>query len=197
MMNNIESRELQEMKEQLAILTQKLEKEAIVNERLIRQSMKDKASSISRKAITESIVTLIMLPFYIWVMPGLVGVSVGLCCYACFFMVAVLIYNYYIHNLFRPEKFINGNLLEARKDTLTAKKLYNKWIMYIGIPFCIVFIGWFTHDISQVLRGEMLQRALTGLIIGCTIGGIIGIFIYKKAQRTMNEILEQIKEMQI
>ena len=63
MMNNIDSIELQEMKEQLAILTQKLEKETIVNERLIRQSMKDKASTIRRKAIIESIVTLIMIPY--------------------------------------------------------------------------------------------------------------------------------------
>ena len=49
MKNDIESRELQEMKEQLAILTQKLEKETIVNERLLRQSMKNKASSIRKE----------------------------------------------------------------------------------------------------------------------------------------------------
>ena len=93
-MNYIESKELQEMKEQLAILTQKLEKETIVNERLIRQSMKDKASTIRRKAIVESIVTLIMIPYFIWVMPNVIAISTGLCCFTCFFMVLALVCNY-------------------------------------------------------------------------------------------------------
>ena len=37
MTNNTESKELLEMKEQLSLLVQKLEKETIVNERLIRR----------------------------------------------------------------------------------------------------------------------------------------------------------------
>lgn len=197
MKNNIESRELQEMKEQLAILTQKLEKETIVNERLLRQSMKNKASSIRRRAIVESIATLIMIPYFIWVMPGLIGISVGLCSFTCFFMIAALAYNFYIHSHFQPEKFAHGSLLEARKDTLRTQKLYSKWRMYIGIPFCIVFISWFAYDISQVMHGEELRGALGGVAIGCVLGVIVGTFIHKKIQRTMNEIVEQIEEMQV
>ena len=197
MKNDIESRELQEMKEQLAILTQKLEKETIVNERLLRQSMKNKASSIRRRAIVESIATLIMIPYFIWVMPGLIGISVGLCSFTCFFMIAALAYNFYIHSHFQPEKFAHGNLLEARKDTLRTQKLYSKWRMYIGIPFCIVFISWFAYDISQVMHGEELRGALGGIAIGCVLGVIVGTFIHKKIQRTMNEIVEQIEEMQV
>ena len=197
MKNDIESRELQEMKEQLAILTQKLEKETIVNERLLRQSMKNKASSNRKRAIVESIATLIMIPYFIWVMPGLIGISVGLCSFTCFFMIAALAYNFYIHSHFQPEKFAHGNLLEARKDTLRTQKLYSKWQMYIGIPFCIVFISWFAYDISQVMHGEELQGALGGVAIGCVLGVIVGTFIHKKMQRAMNEILEQIEEMQV
>ena len=115
MMNDIDSRELQEMKEQLAILTQKLEKETIVNERLIRQSMKNKASSIRRAAIAETIITLIMIPYFIWVMPEILNISTGLCYFTSFFMALALACNFYIHSRFRPEKFVEGNLLEVRK----------------------------------------------------------------------------------
>ena len=196
MMNDFDSRELQEMKRQLAILTQKLDKETIVNERLIRQSMKNKASSIRRRAIAESIVTLIMIPYFVWVMPGLVGISVGLCSFTCFFMIAALAYNYYIHSHFQPEKFTNSSLLEVRKDTLRTKKLYSKWQMCAGIPFCIAFITWFAYDVSHIFHGEALQITLGGLVAGCILGAIIGTSIYGKTQRTMNEILEQIEEMQ-
>ena len=48
MTNNIESKELLEMKEQLSLLIKKLDKETIVNERMIRRSMKEKADRLNR-----------------------------------------------------------------------------------------------------------------------------------------------------
>ena len=196
MRDYIDSRELQEMKEQLAILTQKLEKEAIVNERLIRQSMKNKASSIRRAAIIESIITLIMIPYFIWVMPNVIAISTGLCYFTCFFMVLALVCNYYIHSRFRPEKFIGSNLLEVRKDTLMMKKFYINWLKFIGIPFIIVFFSWFVHDIRLACPGEELNGIYYGIGFGILLGTIIGTILFKKIQNTANEILEQIEEMQ-
>ena len=193
----IDSRELQQMKEQLAILTQKLDKETIVNERLMRQAMKSKASWLRRKAILESAITLIMIPYFIWVMPGLCGISVEFCAFVCFFLVLALGYNYYIHTRFRPDKFAHGNLLEARKDTLMLKKFYANWLKFIGIPFIVIFLCWFVHDITKAIHGEELQGALYGMAVGVVIGGIIGIYRYRKTQRTADEILEQIEEMQV
>ena len=196
MRDYIDSRELQEMKEQLAILTQKLEKEAIINERLIRQSMKNKASSIRRAAIIESIITLIMIPYFIWVMPNVIAISTGLCYFTCFFMVLALVCNYYIHSRFRPEKFIGSNLLEVRKDTLMMKKFYINWLKFIGIPFIIVFFSWFVHDIRLAYPGEELNGIYYGIGFGILLGTIIGTILFKKIQNTANEILEQIEEMQ-
>ena len=193
----IDSKELQQMKEQLAILTQKLDKETIVNERLMRNAMKNKASWLRRKAILESAITLIMLPYFIWVMPGLCGISVELCVFTCFFMVLALGYNFYIHTHFQPEKFTHGNLLEARQDTLMLKRFYANWLKFIGIPFIVVFFAWFIHDMAQVIHGEALQGVLGGMAIGIIIGGIIGIYRYRKTQRTADEILAQIEEMQV
>ena len=197
MRDYIDSRELQEMKEQLAILTQKLEKEAIVNERLIRQSMKNKASSIRRAAIVESIITLIMIPYSIWVMPNVIAISTGLCCFTCFFMVLALVCNYYIHSRFRPDKFVLGNLLEVRKDTLMIKRFYINWLKFIGLPFIIVFFSWFVHDIRIAYPGEDLNGIYYGIGFGILLGTIIGTIQFKKIQNTADEILEQIEEMQV
>ena len=196
MMNYIESKELQEMKEQLAILTQKLDKEAIVNERLIRQSMKNKATSIRKIAIAESIVTLIMIPYILWVMPNVIAISTGLCCFTCFFMVLALAGNYYIHSRFRPDKFVLGNLLEARKDTLTMKRFYINWLK-IGIPFLVAFFSWFIHDIRLAYPGEELNGIYYGIGFGILLGTTIGIIQFKRIQNTADEILEQIEEMQV
>lgn len=192
----IDSRELQQMKEQLAILTQKLDKETIVNERLMRQAMKSKASWLRRKTILESTITLIMIPYFIWVMPGLFGLSVEFCAFTCFFMVLALGYNYYIHTHFRPDKFAHGNLLEARQDTLMLKKFYANWRKYVGFPFCVIFFAWYIHDISHVLHGDELNNVLIGMAAGVVLGIIAGRFQYRKVQRAIDGILEQIEEMQ-
>ena len=195
MMNDFDSRELQEMKKQLSILTQKLEKETIVNERLIRQSMKNKASSIRRTAIVEAIITLAMIPYFIFVMPKILAISTGLCYFTCFFIVLALAGSYHIHSRFRPDKFVQGNLIEVRKDTLNMKKSYINWLK-IGIPFLIVFFSWFIHDMQQAYPKENLYGIYCGIGFGILIGSIVGIMSFRKIQHTANEILEQIEEMQ-
>ena len=152
--------EFEEMKAQLALLNKKLEQETIVNERLIRRSMKEKASSLRRKAIIESVVSLIMIPYFIWVMPQLIGLSTGFCLFVCFMLALAIGYNYYIHSHFRPDEFVYGDLVKAKKNTLMLKKFYANWLKFIGIPFIIVFLGWFAFEIKQHFQGEELQGIL-------------------------------------
>jgi hypothetical protein len=187
--------EFEEMKAQLALLNKKLEQETIVNERLIRRSMKEKASSLRRKAIVESIISLIMIPYFIWVMPQLIGLSTGFCLFVCFMLALALGYNYYIHSHFRPDEFVYGDLIKAKKNTLMLKKFYANWLKFIGIPFIIVFLGWFAFEIKQHFQGEELQSILGGMAIGLVLGVIIGTYRYLKTQRMADDILTQIEEL--
>ena len=187
--------EFEEMKAQLALLNKKLEQETLVNERLIRRSMKEKASSLRRKAIIESIISLIMIPYFIWVMPQLIGLSTGFCLFVCFMLALALGYNYYIHSHFRPDEFVYGDLIKAKKDTLMLKKFYANWLKFIGIPFIIVFLGWFAFEIKQHFQGEELQSILGGMAIGLVLGVIIGTYRYLKTQRMADDILTQIEEL--
>ena len=187
--------EFEEMKAQLALLNKKLEQETIVNERLIRRSMKEKASSLRRKAIVESIISLIMIPYFIWVMPQLIGLSTGFCLFVCFMLALALGYNYYIHSHFRPDEFVYGDLIKAKKNTLMLKKFYANWLKFIGIPFIIVFLGWFTFEIKQHFQGEELRSILGGMAIGLVLGVIIGTYRYLKTQRMADDILTQIEEL--
>ena len=187
--------ELEEMRAQLAILNKKLEKETIVNERLMRSSMKDKAWTLRRKAIVEAIVTIISIPYFMWGMPNLLGLSMGFCTFVCLMMILALGYNYYIHTHFRPDEFIYGNLVKARKDTMMLKKFYANWVKYIGIPFIVIFLGWFAYEITQKLQGEQLQSVLIGMGVGIVLGLVIGIFNYCRTQRIADDILQQIEEL--
>ena len=196
MTNTIDSKELQEMKVQLDLLTKKLERETIVNQRLIRSSMKEKARNLLRNIILESLVCIIMIPFFIGILPQISPHSMYFCAFSVAFMMLALCYNYYMYREFHTKDFSEANLIEARKATLKFKRLTRRWTYCIGIPFIMVFIPWFVYENALVYKGEMLQIPLISAAIGLLIGGVIGIYQFNKTIRTTDEILMQIEELE-
>ena len=196
MTNNIDSKELLEMKEQLSLLIKKLDKETIVNERMIRRSMKEKADRLNRRLIVEILVCLIMIPFFICVLPNLSKVSMPFCIFSAGFFALGVLYDFYMYLRFRPQKFIEGNMIEVRRDTLNFKKQTLRWTYCIGIPFLVVYIAWFVYEKMQYYQGEILKIVLVSALIGFLIGGAIGINIFVKTLRATDEILMQIEELE-
>ena len=196
MTNNIDSKEMLEMKEQLSLLIKKLDKETIVNERMIRRSMKEKADRLNRRLIVESLVALIMIPFFICVLPNLSKVSMPFCIFSAGFFALAILYDFYMYLRFRPQKFIEGNMIEARRDTLNFKKQTLRWTYCIGIPFLVVYIAWFVYEKMQYYQGEILKIVLVSALIGFLIGGAIGINVFLKDLRATDEILSQIEELE-
>lgn len=196
MTNNIDSKEMLEMKEQLSLLIKKLDKETIVNERMIRRSMKEKADRLNRRLIVEILVSLIMIPFFICVLPNLSKVSMPFCIFSAGFFALAILYDFYMYLRFRPQKFIEGNMIEARRDTLNFKKQTLRWTYCIGIPFLVVYIAWFVYEKMQYYQGEILKIVLVSALIGFLIGGAIGINVFIKTLRTTDEILMQIEELE-
>ena len=185
-----------EMKEQLSLLIKKLDKETIVNERMIRRSMKEKADRLNRRLIVEILVCLIMIPFFICVLPNLSKVSMPFCIFSAGFFALGVLYDFYMYLRFRPQKFIEGNMIEARRDTLNFKKQTLRWTYCIGIPFLVVYIAWFVYEKMQYYQGEILKIVLVSALIGFLIGGAIGINIFLKTLRATDEILMQIEELE-
>ena len=196
MTNNIDSKEMLEMKEQLSLLIKKLDKETIVNERMIRRSMKEKADRLNQRLIVESLVALIMIPFFICVLPNLSKVSMPFCIFSAGFFALAILYDFYMYLRFRPQKFIEGNMIEARRDTLNFKKQTLRWTYCIGIPFLVVYIAWFVYEKMQYYQGEILKIVLVSALIGFLIGGAIGINVFIKTLRTTDDILSQIEELE-
>lgn len=196
MNNTIDSKELQEMKAQLEMLTKKLEQETIVNERQIRQSMKDKANYLHWFLIRESIISIIGIPFFIWILPNISKISMLFCATCAIFLAIELFYNYYLFRRISPNKFAGDNLIEARKETLNFKQQTLKWTFWFEVPFVIVIFILFIYEKSHFHDGVILNIALTSGIIGFIIFASISYYHLRKLLRTTNEILSQIEELE-
>ena len=194
----IESKELLEMKEQMALLKQKLDKEKIVNKELVRRVMKTKANSLRTKAILESLLAFLIIPIFTWIMYAQFNFSIALCSFFGIVVICAQVYSYYIHHKFRPEHFINNSVLEVKKETLQLKKHYANWLKYISIPFDVTFLTWFIYEAIQLSQANNIRTTIFSISV---VVIFISMFIlamgqYNKIQRTADEIISQIEELE-
>ena len=190
------SHEMEEMRAQLGTLKEKLEKQTIINERHIRNSMKSKMSDINRTITGTIIAGIFALVYCTWYftyqgcsLPYIIGTGVMLAvCLAITIVQKVA--------LGRMD-FSRGNLIETAEKLSKIKKHYQNWYK-IAIPMLTIWLGWTIYEMSGIigLDTPMGLGFCCGAVAGVIIGGIIGIRINRKVIRKTTEILDQISELQ-
>ena len=196
MENTFISHELEEMRSQIGILKEKLEKQNIVNEKHIRKSMKSNMSSINRTVtitIFLGIFALVYCTWFFWQQGCSLAfvISTGIMLAVCLGLtIAQRV------NLGRMD-FSKGNLVETAQNLGKIKTHYQDWYK-IAIPLLVVWFGWMIYEMTDILglEGPMAIGFFCGAATGVIIGGILGFRINRKIVRKTGEILEQIEELQ-
>ncbi|MBR2031134.1 MAG: hypothetical protein IKA04_02855 [Alistipes sp.] len=196
-MNSTEMNELNEMREQLATLKKQLNSQEIINDRLIKEAMSRKLSTLNNSAVWMCIVCVVMIPLGYFNFQRL-GHSTAFCiATAALFLicfVAIFISHYRIHK----RDVFSGNLVTVYKEVARMKKIYKNW-HYWSIPMVIVWFGWLEYELYLNQANEditaLLMISASG-IFGGIIGGIVGLRIHKRTLRTADDLLRQIEELQ-
>ena len=183
--------ELNEMKQQISLLRRKLEKETIVNEKLIRSSMRDKLKAVKRRSYILCAVAIGVCP--LWATPTFdfhsswfKGVTIA-------FLFIAVAYEIYCDQLLSTQNYVSGNLIDEARKLSRYKQLSRQW-HWFSIPFLFIWLSWFVYEATSV--GDFhANNILIGGLIGGTIGGVIGWRIYRKGQNAVSEVIEQIEEL--
>lgn len=185
--------ELENMRQQMEMLKKKLEQQEIVNDRIMRKSMKRNVSNINRRNLSICILALFMIPYCYWAFIVLAHFSLAFWIATALFNLACIVYTYYnTKDLIKPD-LMEEELLEVRRKVARAKKLDSQWLL-IGIPFVVLWIGWFAYEAYKVNGMDGLMGFGLAALIGGTIGGILGFRIHYKTQRQYQEIIDQIED---
>lgn len=190
-MEDLNTIELNEMKKQIALLRHKLEKETIVNEKLIRASMRDKLKAVKRRSYILCAVGIGACP--LWASPifdfhsiWFIGVTIA-------FLFIAVAYEIYCNQLLSTQNYITGSLIDEVRKLNRYRQLTRQWHRF-GIAFLCVWVPWFVYEATSV--GEIhVNNILIGGLIGGIIGGAIGWTIYRKGQNAVSEVIEQIEEL--
>ena len=185
--------ELEEMRQQMAILKDKLESQTIVNDRFIRRSIKRNVSTINRRYLVMTIIALAMIPYGYWAFVMLNGLSVALWIALCVLMLAVVGFIYINGSVLRDYNLMGGNLVEVRRKLALAKKRDGNW-PWFGIPVAVAWASWAIYEMAQKTGGN--EYLVPCCIVGILVGALVGLKVHFKTQRHYRDVLEQLEDLE-
>lgn len=186
--------ELQEMREQLAALKEKLNKQEMVNDRLIRDILIKKKKNVDKNIWIVGICGLFTVTIGNWTFSDL-GVSTWFLIGTTVLMLASFLLTIIPHNWVKKADIQSGNLLVAAKQARRLRKLY-KDLEIIGIVLAVIWLAWLFVEFSAVIENKQMLYILVGAAaIGGIIGGIIGLVLSRQTIHTLDEMIQEIEEM--
>lgn len=186
--------QLEEMREQMITLKQKLNQQEIVNDRLVRRSMRNEVGTITRRYYITMALAVLMIPYGYWVFVKLSHFSVAFWIASSIFMLACGAATFYNSRKISDPGLMSHSLVEARRKVASAKKFDADWLL-IGIPATILWLAWFFYEVYQQDNDMFVNGLFWGGCIGGLIGGVIGFMIHLKTQRQYQAIIDQIEDL--
>lgn len=198
--NNNNINELEQLREQMSIFKDKLNKQQIINDQLVRNTMKSKLSWIKNFVWGEIIIIPILL-LGMAVFHAGTGLSWWLYGFLAIGLIADATGDFIINRIPKGQ-LLSGDLVETTKRLVKMKKQRTSWFI-IGLIFVTIWLVWFIVELvlktdpGCALPDHNLVIAIMAIAVavGGVIGGIVSWFIFRKMQRTNNDIIDQLKQI--
>ena len=183
---------LREMQQQMQQLREKLNKEQIINERLLQKSCRQTVDRLKFKSnlpIVFAIVAILCSPAYLSF-----GLSPWFLIFTCVLMlvsiVATILTNRHIPQM-------DKDLVTATNELTRYKKIHAEWLKY-SIPALIVWLGCLIWDFlkNQTISQMELFGFIAGISTGLILGLILGLKIRRDQLNAADELISQIEELQ-
>ena len=181
------------MRQQLGTLKKKLNEQEILNDRVIRRSMRKEVNTITRRYYILIAIGLLMVPYGYWCFVKLGGLSLFFWIITSIFMLICAGATYYNSLNVTNANMMSKNLVEVGQKMARAKKFDTNWLFF-GIPAVIIWLAWLTWELYQ-LDADAARYSLYGVICGAAIGSIFGIKTLTRTQKQYQDIIDQIEEL--
>jgi len=186
--------ELEQMREQLTLLKQKLNEQEIISDQLLRKVTSERISHLNRAIWIEGLTALFVITFGNMVFYQQ-GCSVYFLIGTTIFMIGCFLATIIPHHQIDRHEIVNGSLVDVAKQVKKLHTFYHQWL-YIAIPIFIIWFGWLVWELYKVNQGNMKPffTLLVAVCIGGLIGGLVGYYQHKKYLKEMETIINSIEE---
>lgn len=192
--NNLNDLELDDLRQQINDLKNKVNQQGRLNEDLVKKAIQSKMRGVHNIIIRLAILVVLLIPFYI-MLKYQVGLSWPLIIFTIVFLIASVTSDYFINRM--DVSHMGDDLVETVGKLLKMKK--NRVIgQRIGIGVAIIWLAWFGYEyfkLNSAYGIDVAWGSITGIIASALVGGLIGLRIFNKMQRTNDEMIDQINEL--
>ena len=188
MNNDNESYELEEMRQQIALLKGKLEKEKLMNNELLYDAMNKRVDRVRRKIINNIITGICMVIIIPIIMYKVNLFTSSLCVFVVISTIIEICFNLYLKKIFPDRGKINSDLITSSLAIHKFIKLQNQYYM-VACAWIILVASWIAIVVSNLGKSPIV------IIIGMGIGSAIGLYQFKKTIKTSKELRENIKQI--
>ena len=186
--------ELEELRSQVAEFKNRVEQQEIVSRRLLREAMKGHVSWIKQMSIWCSVGELVILPFLVYALRSIVGVSwlpiivIGLV------IVGEAIFNFWNVSTIRDKHLAVDDVLCAQQRLITFKrreKLYTFGIL----PVIFLWVVWLLFDVyhgTDIPFPSSDRLLVDFVVIGITLAVLS--YVFYREMRSLNKAIKDIDE---
>ena len=191
--NNLQ--ELEELRSQVAAFKNRVEQQEIVSRRLLKEAMKGHVSWIKQMSIGGSVGELAILPFLVYALRNIVGVSwlpiivIGLV------IVGEAVFNFWNVSTIRDKHLAVDDVLSAQQRLITFKrreKLYTFGIL----PFLFFWVVWLLFDVyygTDIPFFPSSERNLVYFVVIVVASAVVS-YVFYREMRSLNKAIKDIDE---
>ena len=192
---NLDFAELQELKEQFSLLDMKLEKQRIINEEMIQESMKEKLSYIERWYRNRFYTCVVAAPIVsiIFIVRNITE-GVGDWTFGFIILLVALVELYFDRKAYRVldiKNLPNLNMTQATENVIKHKQLRSLANKVLLLPFIVVIV--WTILVAGGYTWNLKIISVTVFMMGLSFS--YGFQQMKKNQKRLESVLEQIKKL--
>lgn len=190
--------ELEKLRVEMDALKRNLDKQQIVNKDLMRTVMKQRASWLNNLVIGE----IVLLPvLFIMFMAMCVGMHVSVWFAVAFLIIGGIDTAFDWRTLRISPRLISTSSIMQLRRTLVKQKKQRFWQTVIGMVLTIIWLILFAsaapHAVGLAEEDHQINFVgAIGGVFGGILGGIVVAWIYKKAQKTNDDILSDLDEIE-
>ena len=189
----MEEMDFMEMRNQINLLKDKLNQQEIVNNRLIRASMRNKQQEINRKAIKMSVVSALAVPLWIAI-HYISGISWALALTTCAMMIFCIAATWYCHRPINKAGIFTSDVKTVANAFAEVKHMYHVWITRFTPTLLLPWLAWVCYEYQEILpfNNEQLWITYTFILGGAAIGFLIGYRMHCKVVDACQEVIDQL-----
>lgn len=184
-----EQQELETLRSQMDILRNKLERENIINEKLMRETMRSRVSTINRQGWISIAAAICMV---LWFPLCFNTLSTAFIITTIVFTAVDAIATWIIHKQVDERQLMSEDMRTVANKMKTLKKRY-QWSTVIELPLVLAWCVWFCYEVIQ-MTGEPWQFMAGAVAFGALIGFFIALKMYRKVIDNCDAIIRQIEE---